>query len=102
MFKLIEDFVEDLNYRKILLNLQFVDKKHLKQKLIKDNLNKVYRLEKSNYLWVENCDYQGEEIIDHNDVNEMIEEGFEKCNLYYANGLGYFTFVFTALIDITP
>lgn len=93
MVNLIQDFVEDLNYNNILLNLQFVDKEQLKAKLIEDTLNKVYRLENANYLWVENCDYQGEEIFDEGDVKEMIEEGFVEYNLYYANGLGYFILV---------
>ena len=93
MVNLIQDFVEDLNYKNILLNLQHVNKARLKSKLKEDMLNKLYRLDDTNYLWVENCDYQGEEIVDESDVKEMIEEGFVEYNLYFAIGLGYFIIV---------
>lgn len=94
MVNLINDFVEDLNYNNILLDLKHIDKEKLKQKLKEDNLNKLWRLENANYLWVENCDYQGEEIETQEDLKEMIDDDYVLYSLYYADGLGYFILVF--------
>lgn len=63
----IEDFVEDLNYRKIILYIGDVGYDALLKKLKRDNMNKCYRLEYAttkedaslrNYIYVENCDLQ--------------------------------------------
>ena len=59
---IIQDFVEDLNYHLILLDITQVNKEVLRERLKKDHLNKLWRLDDAEFLYVENCDYQGEEI----------------------------------------
>ena len=88
----IADFVEDLNYHKIILNLNELDKDLLCKRLEEDQLNKRWRLADAKYLYVENCDYQGEEIETEEDLKEILEEGYVlydlKCDesgYYYEN-----------------
>ena len=56
----IDDFVEDLNYRKIILSFGDVDPEKLKSKLEKDNTGHISRFDRyciSNKLFfIENCD----------------------------------------------
>lgn len=58
----IDDFVEDLNYRGVILYVGNVDSAKLLNKLKEDNLNKTYRfktvLESNKLFYVENCDLQ--------------------------------------------
>lgn len=58
----INDFVEDLNYRGVILYVGNVDPTKLLNKLKEDNLNKTYRfgsvLESNKLFYVENCDLQ--------------------------------------------
>ena len=90
MINLIEDFVEDLNYNNMVLDLKHINKIDLYRKLKKDNLNKIRRIADSDYLWVENCDFQGEEINNEKDLQEMRDDGYVVYCLYYAEGIGYF------------
>ena len=77
----ITDFVEDLNYHKIILNLKHIDKGYLEQRLRNDALNKVYRLAEAQYLYVANCDFQGEEIEVPEDLEDMVTEGYSVYDL---------------------
>lgn len=58
----INDFVEDLNYRGVILYVGNVDPERLLRKLKEDNLNKTYRfesvLESNKLFYIENCDLQ--------------------------------------------
>jgi hypothetical protein len=76
----IDDFVEDLNYRGVILYVGNVDPTKLLSKLKEDNLNKTYRFEsvlKSNkLLYVENCDLQDmSEFRTLEDILEYLDDG---------------------------
>ena len=75
---IIEDFVEDLNYELILLDITQVDKEVLRSRLKKDYLNKLWRLDDAEFLYVENCDYQGEEIERTEDCCYKLKDYIDK------------------------
>ena len=65
--KRINDFVEDLNYKAIILYVGNVDAKRLMERLDKDDVNKLWRLDyvinekdltMKNFMYIENCDLQ--------------------------------------------
>lgn len=87
MLVMINDFVEDLNYRRIVLDVSNVDKNQLKDRLIEDKLNKVYRLDQAKYMYVENCDFNGEEI---EDIEDFLQDGHKLYTLLYHDMVGYF------------
>lgn len=91
MKNIINDFVEDLNYQKILLNIQFVNTEQLKARLEKDNLNKIYRLENAKFMYIVNCDFNGEEIKGAEDLCDFIVNAQYKLYFLRYNNLdGYF------------
>ena len=82
----IDDFVEDLNYRKIILSFGDVDPKKLKSKLEDDNTGHMYRFDgcrkHDRLFYIENCDFQDAEVpIDIQDL--VIEEGYSIVALHY-------------------
>lgn len=94
----IDDFVEDLNYRGVILYIGNVDPAKLLSKLKEDNLNKIYRfdsvMESNKSFYVENCDLQVmSKCKTIEDILEYLEDGqaiysllHEKdTNRYYVN-----------------
>lgn len=71
----IDDFVEDLNYRGVILYVGNIDPAKLLNKLKEDNLNKTYRfktvLESNKLFYVENCDLQG--VSEHETLKNILE-----------------------------
>ncbi len=94
----IDDFVEALNYRGVILYIGNVDSTKLLNKLKEDNLNKIYRfdsvVESNKLFYIENCDLQDmSECKTLEDILEYLEDGqsiysllYEKdTNRYYVN-----------------
>ena len=57
----INDFVEDLNYKNVILSIGNVDLDALYRKLEKDRMNHLYRFDaclENGLMFVENCDLQ--------------------------------------------
>lgn len=84
----IENFVDDLNYQKIILWIGNVNKKNLYDRLVKDQVNHMYRFTsvvQDNYMYIENCDLQdlSFEILDY------LEEGYSVYPLF-ADDKGYY------------
>lgn len=76
----IDDFVEDLNYRGVILYVGNVNLTKLLSKLKEDNLNKTYRFESvlnsNKLLYVENCDLQDmSEFRTLEDILEYLDDG---------------------------
>lgn len=76
----INDFVDDLNYRGVILYVGNVDSTKLLNKLKEDNLNKTYRfesvLESNKLFYVENCDLQDmSECRTLESILEYLEDG---------------------------
>lgn len=84
----IDDFVEDLNYRGVILYVGNVDPAKLLSKLKEDNLNKTYRFEyvlgSNKLFYVENCDLQDmSECSTLEDILEYLEDGQTIYSLRY-------------------
>lgn len=90
----IDDFVEDLNYRKIILSFDNVDPEKLKSRLKKDDVNHMYCFDDyctSNKLfYIENCDLQevdtrmdSSEIYGNSFQSLVIEQGYSVVALHY-------------------
>ena len=90
----IDDFVEDLNYRKIILSFGDVDPEKLKSKLEDDNTGHMSRFDRyciSNKLFfIENCDLQEvdtqmepPEIYGNSFLYLAIEDGYSIVALHY-------------------
>lgn len=85
----IENFCEDLNYRKLILYVKDVSLKRLREHLEKDYVNKIYRfdyiLDKSGdaskryFMYIENCDLQD---LDYPVADYIIEEGYMIATLH--------------------
>lgn len=91
VFLRIDDFVEDLNYQKILLNIKYVNKEQLKARLEQDDLNKIYRLENAKFMYIVNCDFNGEEIETEKDLLDFVtDEKYIIYDLFYNDVDGYF------------
>lgn len=84
----IDDFVEDLNYRGVILYVGNVDPAKLLSKLKEDNLNKTYRFEyvmgSNKLFYVENCDLQDmSECRTLENILEYLEDGQTIYSLRY-------------------
>ena len=86
----IDDFVEDLNYRKVILYIGDIECADLHLKLEKDNVNHVNRFDsvlENNLMFVENCDLQ-EVDTEHGDefgnsLLYLISDGYVVYTLEY-------------------
>lgn len=77
MKRYIDDFVEDLNYRKVILYIGNLDSDSLRSKMIADNTNHMNRFDgvlHNKLMFVENCDLQ--------DVDTWHEDEFGNSLLY--------------------
>lgn len=84
----IDDFVEDLNYRGVILYTENVDPERLLKRLKEDNLNKTYRfesvLESNKLFYVENCDLQDmSECKTIESILEYVDDGMVIYPLLY-------------------
>lgn len=106
----IDDFVEDLNYRKIILSVDDVDPEKLKSKLEKDNTGHISRFDRyciSNKLFfIENCDLQEvdtqvepPEIYGNSFQSLVIEEGYSIVALHYDEKGDQWYFDIDAFVD---
>ena len=86
----IDDFVEDLNYRKVILYIGNVEPSDLHSKLEKDQMNHTNRIDsvlENNLMFIENCDLQdvdtdyGDEL--GNSLLYLISEGYTVYPLQY-------------------
>lgn len=81
----IDDFVEDLNYRKVILYIGDVEPADLHLKLEKDRMNHTNRFDsvlENNLMFVENCDLQdGDEF--GNSLLYLISDGYVVYSLQY-------------------
>lgn len=86
----IDDFVEDLNYRKVILYVGDVEPSDLYSKLEKDQMNHMNRIDsvlENNLMFIENCDLQdvdtdyGDEL--GNSLLYLISEGYAVYPLQY-------------------
>lgn len=86
----INDFVEDLNYRKVILYIGDVESANLCSKLEKDHMNHVHcfnSILENNLMFVENCDLQdvdtrhGDEF--GNSLLYLISDGYVVYSLQY-------------------
>ena len=86
----IDDFVEDLNYRKVILYIGNIESANLHLKLGKDHMNHINRFDsvlKNNLMFVENCDLQdvdtehGDEF--GNSLLYLISDGYVVYSLHY-------------------
>ena len=87
----IVDFVEDLNYRKVILSIGGVDSEKLYSRLKQDCVNHLNRFRgclENKLMFIENCDLQDVDT-DHGDEfgNSLLyliaDEGFSVCPLHY-------------------
>lgn len=77
MKRYINDFVEDLNYRQVILYIENVDLDNLRSKMKSDNMGHMNRLATvtaNHLMYVENCDLQ--------DVDTWHGYDFGNCLLY--------------------
>lgn len=87
----IDDFVEDLNYHKVILYVGYVDPSELRSKLMSDETNHLYRftsiIESNSMFFIENCDLQDVDT-EHSDefgnsLIYLISEGYVIYPLLY-------------------
>ena len=91
----IDDFVEDLNYRKVVLYIGNVDLDSLRSKMASDYVNHMNRFDGVLYnklMFVENCDLQDVDT-DHGDefgnsLLYLIEDGYVIYMLQYETESG--------------
>lgn len=106
----IDDFVEELNYRKIILSFGNVDPEKLKSKLEKDNTGHISRFDRyciSNKLFfIENCDLQEvdtqvepPEIYGNSFQSLVIEEGYSVVALHYDDNGDQWYFDIDVFVD---
>lgn len=86
----IDDFVEDLNYRKVILYIGNVNLDLLYKKLERDMLNHLYRFEhckENKLMFVENCDLQDintDNLFDYGDsLLNLVDDGYSVLTLYF-------------------
>lgn len=91
----IDNFCEDLNYKKIILYIGGVNYSKLLKKLEKDYVNKLYRLEyattnsnpaRKDFIYIENCDLQD---LDYPVHEFVIDEGYHVYVLHEDAGKYY-------------
>lgn len=106
----IDDFVEELNYRKIILSFGNVDPEKLKSKLEGDYTGHMYRFDRyciSNKLfYIENCDLQEvdtqmepPEIYGNSFQSLVIEQGYSIVALHYDEKGDQWYFDIDAFVD---
>lgn len=106
----IDDFVEDLNYRKIILSFGDVDPEKLKSKLEKDNTGHISRFYTcciyNKLFYIENCDLQDvdtqmepPEIYGNSFQSLVIEEGYSIVALHYDEKGDQWYFDIDAFVD---
>lgn len=106
----IDDFVEDLNYCKIILSIGDVDPEKLKSKLEGDNTGHISRFDRyciSNKLFfIENCDLQEvdtqvepPEIYGNSFQSLVIEQGYSIVALHYDEKGDQWYFDIDAFVD---
>lgn len=91
----IDDFVEDLNYRKVILYIGNVDSDSLRSKMTSDYVNHMNRFDgvlHNKLMFVENCDLQDVDT-DHGDefgnsLLYLIEDGYVIYTLQYETESG--------------
>jgi len=98
----IDDFVEELNYRKIILSFGNVDPEKLKSKLVADNVNHINRFDTcciyNKLFYIENCDLQDAKMpIDIQSL--VIEEGYSIVALHYDEKGDQWYFDIDAFVD---
>lgn len=86
----IHDFVEDLNYRAVILYVgEHIDLDRLRKKLEKDYCNHLYRFDymlnkeaddMRRFFYIENCDFQDLDFPIHEYVGE---DGYNIYNLQF-------------------
>ena len=90
MKRYIDDFVEDLNYRQVILYIGNVDLDNLRSKMKSDNMGHMNRLATvtaNHLMYVENCDLQDVDTWHGDDFGNsllyLIEEGYAVYPLQY-------------------
>ncbi len=90
MKRYIDDFVEDLNYRQVILYIGNVDLDNLRSKMKSDNMGHMNRLETvtaNHLMYVENCDLQDVDTWHGDDFGNnllyLMEEGYAVYPLQY-------------------
>ena len=91
----IDDFVEDLNYRKVILYIGNVDSDSLRSKMTSDYVNHMNRFDGvlcNRLMFLENCDLQDIDT-DHGDefgnsLLYLIEDGYVIYTLQYETESG--------------
>lgn len=86
----IDDFVEDLNYRQVILYIGNVDLDNLRSKMKSDNMGHMNRLATvtaNHLMYVENCDLQDVDTWHGDDFGNsllyLMEEGYTVYPLQY-------------------
>ena len=86
----IDDFVEDLNYRQVILYIGNVDLDNLRSKMKSDNMGHMNRLSTvtaNHLMYVENCDLQDVDTWHGDDFGNsllyLMEEGYAVYPLQY-------------------
>lgn len=86
----IDDFVEDLNYRQVILYIGNIDLDNLRSKMKSDNMGHMNRLATvtaNNLMYVENCDLQDVDTWHGDDFGNsllyLMEEGYAVYPLQY-------------------
>lgn len=90
MKRYIDDFVEDLNYRQVILYIGNVDLDNLRSKMKSDNMGHMNRLAtvtENHLMYVENCDLQDVDTwhgdVFGNSLLYLMEEGYAVYPLQY-------------------
>ena len=84
----INDFVEDLNYKKIILYIGTVDHEKLRAELEKNDVNHLYQFGKcveDKYMYIENCDLQNLDYY----LEDYLDEGYSVFPLYSVGARYY-------------
>lgn len=86
----IDDFVEDLNYRQVILYIGNIDLDNLRSKMKSDNMGHMNRLATvtaNHLMYVENCDLQDVDTWHGDDFGNsllyLMEEGYAVYPLQY-------------------
>ena len=86
----IDDFVENLNYKKIIIYIGDVEPDDLRSKLEKDRMNHTNRFDsilENNLMFVENCDLQDVDTEHRDDFGNsllyLISDGYVVYPLQY-------------------
>lgn len=87
----IKDFVEDLNYKNVILYIGDCNLDDLRDKMTHDYMGHLYRLDylndDCNLFFVENCDLN---IVEDDEIKDFIVEGYTITPLQYDNGEYYY------------